>query len=277
MKNISENYEFRSIDPSLKDKNKIDNNSLFSSGKALPSSKEDINYDKSKQNNQSINFSSTSIRTTTFNQDNNTSSFSLQENEYYLFGNNFSLIKKPHKLGKIRVGFYINSYPLISLGNDIFYPLLLILFICLLYIVIWMFFFHDSGYLLKKLFNYFFVFYLVFHILAISVNPGIPSFNYHQIIKHDLEENKANKFNYTKCKKCKLFYKLKDNIGHCKLCNICYFGYERHSFWIGHCIGLYNKFFFICFVLSFWTFIMLCLTMVFVKILKIFFINKNIY
>ena len=91
---------------------------------------------------------------------------------------------------------------------------------------------------------------------------------------HNLKENESNKFNYSKCKKCNLCYRLKDNIGHCKECNICYFGYDRHSFWIGHCIGKYNKCFFICFVISLFTFIMISITMVMIKILKEYYIKK---
>ena len=188
-----------------------------------------------------------------------------------IYGNDISLISKPSKLGKTRVCLYIKKYPIISIGSNILYPLLLIVLICLLYIFIWIFFYNESGNLLKKLFNYFFVSYLISHILSIFINPGIPSFKYNQIIKYNLKENRINKLNCSKCQKCNLCYKLKDNIGHCKKCNICYYGYERHSFWIGHCICRYNKFFFICFVLSFWTFIMLCLSMIFVKILKQFF------
>ena len=276
MKNISENYEFKTIDYSLSDKRRNEGKILFAQGKALPSSKGEINFEKYNQNNQSFNFNISSENTTTSNQDNNTTLSNLHLGEYNLYGNNFSASEKPFTLGKTRDCLYVKHYPYISFGKNILSPLLLILFICMLYIVIWIFFFNDSGNLLKILFNYCFIFYLISHFLAIFINPGIPSFKYHQIIKHNLQENKINKFGCSKCKKCKLIYKLKDNIGHCNKCNICYYGYERHSFWTGHCVGLYNKFFFICFVLSFWTFNMLCLTMILVKILKTFFIKQKI-
>ena len=110
--------------------------------------------------------------------------------------------------------------------------------------------------------------------MAISINPGIPSFNYHQNSLHNLTENQSNKFNYSKCKKCNLCYRVKDKIGHCKECNICYLEYDRHSFWIGHCIGKYNKCFFICFAISLFPFIMISLTIVIIKILKEYYIKK---
>ena len=274
MKNISENFQFKTIDSDLGDKKRFENNPLFYSGKILPSSKGEINIDNSNQNNQSLIFNNSNGNTTLSSQDNNTSYFSLKENEYYLYGNDFSLFNKPQKLGMTRNCIYIKGYPIISFGKSIFYPLLLIFFICILYIIIYTFFFNESGKFLKKLFNYFFVAYLISHILAIFINPGIPSYKYNQIIKNNISQNKTNKFNFSKCKKCKLYYKLVDNIGHCNKCNICYFDYSRHSFWISHCIGKNNKLLFICFVLSFWTFIMLCLTMILVKILKMFFIKQ---
>ena len=278
MKNISENYQFRTFDPELGDKNKLGNNPIFYAGNILPSSKGEINFDKNNiLNSQSLNITTSSNNSTsTYSQNNNnTSSLSLKNNEYYLYGNDFVINSKPYKLGKTRVCLYIKKYPIISFGKNILYPLLLILMISCLYLIIWLLFFNEAGILLKKLFNYFFISYLISHILSIFINPGIPSFKYSQILKYNLKEKKINKLSCSKCKKCKLYYKLKDNIGHCNNCDICYRGYERHSFWIGHCIGKYNKFFFICFVISLWTFIMLCLAMIVVKILKAFFIKQT--
>ena len=275
MRNISENFQFRSIDSDLPDKKKGLNNPIYYTEKILSSSKDEINYDKNNIQNQSFNISTTSNNTTSSSQDNNnTTSLSLKTNEYYLYGNDFSIIDKPYNLGKTRVCLYIKNYPIISFGKNILYPLLLILMINCLYVIIWLLFLNDAGVFLTKLFNYFFIIYLISHILSIFINPGIPSFKYSQNIKYNLKEKKINKFSCSKCKKCKLFYKLKDNIGHCNNCNVCYMEYDRHSFWIGHCIGKYNKLLFVSFVLSFWTFILLSLAMIVVKIIKVFFIKQ---
>lgn len=271
MRNISENFQIRTFDSDFGDKNNIHK---FNQEKLVPSSRRDINIDKKTQNNESFNFTTTS-KNTSFTQDqNNTSSLSLETGDNYLYGNDYSIFIKPYKIGKTRVCFYIKKYPIFSIGKNIIYPLLLICLICLLYIILWIFFYKDSGILLKKLFNYCFVIYFISHLLSIFINPGIPSFKYHQSVKYDLKEKKINKFSCSKCKKCNLYYKLKDNIGHCNQCNVCYFGYDRHCFWIGHCIGKYNKLFFIFFVLFLITFIMLCLTMIGVKILKVFLIKQ---
>ena len=271
---MSENFQIKTYDSEKSGKKRFDNNPSFYSGKALQSSNREFNFVKNDTNEPKFNFSSTSKNNTTLiSQDvNNTSSLSLQSNEY-LYGNDFVVIEKPSKIGKTRVCFYIKNYPYISIGKDIFFPLLLILFICLIYIFIVIFFFEEGSMFLKTLLNYFFIIYIIFFLLSIFVNPGTPSFKYHQTAKQSIQENKEKKFSYSKCKKCKLIYKLKDNIGHCKECNICYFNYDRHCFWIGHCIGKYNKLFFVCFVLSLFTFLMLCLTLIIIKILKVFFIK----
>lgn len=272
MKFTTEDFQIKTYDSDLGNKNNIPK---FKQEKLVPSSRREININKNNQNTEIFDFTSTS-KNTSFTQDqNNASSLSFETGDNYLYGNDYSIFVKPYKIGKTRVCLYIKKYPIFSIGKNILYPLLLICFICLLYIILWILFYKDSGSLLKKLFNYFFVIYFISHLLSIFINPGIPSFKYHQSVKYDLKEKNINRFSCSKCKRCNLYYRLKENIGHCSQCNICYFGYDRHCFWIGHCIGKYNKFFFMCFVLSLLTFILLCLTMIGVKILKIVLIKQK--
>ena len=275
MKNASENIQFQSLYSNFIEKKGLEKRKMPLDIKALPSSKGELNLEKFNiQNSQSFSFSTSNRNSTTLSDYANTSALALQKNENLIFGNDFSLSMKPFKLGKTRNCLYINNKPIVSFGNDILFPLLLILLMCIVYLVIYILFFEISGNLLKKLFNYFFLLYIVSHLFCIFLNPGIPSFKYHQIIKYKLKENKINKFSCSKCKKCNLIYKLKDNIGHCKQCNLCYFVYNRHSLWSGHCIAKNNKLFYICLIFSFSTFIMLCLTMIIVKVLKFFFIKE---
>ena len=274
MRNISKNAQLESFDSEYIYKKKLQNYPSFNN-KIINSSERENISGVNNQNNDNLNFSITN-KNTSFTQDiNNISTLTLKLTDNCLYGNDFSLILKPWNLGKTRVCLYIKYIPIISIGKNIFYPLLLILCVCIIYIIIWFFFFNDSGTSLQKLFNYFFVIYLVSHLLSIYINPGIPSYKYHQIIINDLKEKKIHKFNCSKCKKCNLCYKLTDVVGHCNECNICYFGYDRHCFWIGHCIGKYNKLFFICFALSLFNFLLLCLTMIVVKVLKVFFIKQK--
>ena len=232
----------------------------FTEGAVIPTSKQDL---------EENDYSSNSENVIPFSEDDNNINFSTN-NENFLYGNDFSLIKKPFQLGSTRNCLFIDDYPIISIGKNILLPLLLILFICLSYLFIWYNFLNYSGELLKKMFNYFFIAYLISHILAIFLNPGIPSLKYHRNIINDLRNNKIKELDTTKCNICNLVYQLKDKISHCNKCNVCYYEYEHHCDWIGHCIGKYNRYFFGIFVFSLLIYILICFTMIFIKILKIF-------
>jgi hypothetical protein len=273
MKNKSENVAFSSF-VSEKSEDDFSNNiqQKYKNNNSIPTSKQDINSNKLDISNESYG------NTTNSSQGNNTSTLNLNNDENYLFGNDFMVFEKPRKLGKIRNYLYINKYPLISIGESIFYPLLLILILCLIYIIFHILFYDESIKLLKILFQSTFITYFISHLLLILVNPGIPTFKYHQITKYNSREKKDSKFSYSKCKRCNLVYKLKDNVTHCKKCNICYFNYERHFFWSGHCIAKNNKLFYITFAVGFFSFGIICLTMILIEILKIYFNKKsNIY
>lgn len=269
MKNKSENIIFRTFESEKNIDNYLEKNNLdIKDNNILPSSKNDINFNK-------IDTTESSGNSTNITQGNNTSSFNLNTNENLLFGNDFMILEKPTKLGKIRNYIYINKYPLISIGSNILFPLLLILIICLIYIIFHKLFYNNSINLLKISFQISFIIYFISHLLIIIINPGIPTFKYHQISKFNFKEKNNNKFSYSKCKKCNLIYKLKDNVSHCHNCNICYFRCEKHFFWSGHCIAKNNKLFYITFAISFFIFGVTCLTMIFIQILKLYFKVKK--
>ena len=196
--------------------------------------------------------------------------YNSKDKDIILYNNNFYSNKKPLNLGKTRNCLYIKNYPYISIGKNISLPLLVILSMCILYLYFYYFFFEGSGLILQKGFNYFFLLYIISHILSIFLNPVIPSFEYNNKIKEGLKSKKLNELDCSKCKICKLHYKLIDKIGHCEKCDICYFGYDHHCIWIGHCIAKNNNIIFVLLVLSVFVFIFICFAMVFIKILRIF-------
>ena len=193
--------------------------------------------------------------------------YNSKNKDIILYNNNFYSNKKPLNLGKTRNCLYIKNYPYISIGKNISLPLLVILSMCILYLYFYYFFFEGSGLILQKGFNYFFLLYIISHILSIFLNPGIPSFEYNNKIKEGLKTKKLNELDCSKCKICKLHYKLIDKIGHCEKCDICYFGYDHHCIWIGHCIAKNNNIIFVLLVLSVFIFIFICFAMVFIKML----------
>ena len=223
-----------------------------------------MNYNS--DNNLEINSSNNTI---TFSETSNLKS-THKNNKNFLYNNNFFENKKPIKLGGTRNILYINDYPYISIGKNISMPLLVILVVCLVYIYIFYFFFEDSGPFLQKMFNYCFLCYIISHLFCIFLNPGIPSFKYNSEIIEKLKSKEINELDCTKCKICNLTYKLTDRIEHCDKCEICYYGYDHHCIWIGHCIGKYNGIFFVFFILGIFIFFLICLAIIFVKILKLF-------
>ena len=194
----------------------------------------------------------------------------ILKKEYYLYGNDLSINGRPSNMGNTRINFFINNNPVISIGNNILIPLLLILFVCLIYLFIWNYFLNTASNVLIKMFNYSFLIYLISHTFSIFLNPGIPSFEYNKNIKIKLRENKVNELDVSRCKICNLTYKLMDKINHCYKCNICYYEQDHHCIWTGHCIGKYNRYFFGIFVFTIFVFILICFVMIFIKILKLF-------
>ena len=122
--------------------------------------------------------------------------------EYYLYGNDLSINGRPSNMGNTRINFFINNNPVISIGNNILIPLLLILFVCLIYLFIWNYFLNTASNVLIKMFNYSFLIYLISHTFSIFLNPGIPSFEYNKNIKIKLRENKVNELDVSRCKIC---------------------------------------------------------------------------
>ena len=229
-----------------------------------------LNQNLEVNNNSNLNYSFNIMRTSSSFNEENKMYMSEKKNDNFLYGHDFSLLEKPSRIGSTRICLFINNYPIISIGKNILVPLLLLLFECLIYIFIWHYFFHYSGYLLKKIFNYCFLIYLISHILSIILNPGIPSIEYNKKIKNDLRENKINDLDTSICKICNLSFRLRDKVEHCNKCNICYYECDHHCIWIGHCIGKYNRYIFGVFAFTSINFIIVCLVMVFLRILQLF-------
>ena len=193
-----------------------------------------------------------------------------KEKNSILYNNNFHKNKYPLNLGATRNCLYIENYPYISIGRNINLPLLAILSMCCTYIFIHYFFFLDAGPFLQKIFNYSFLVYIISHTFSIFLNPGIPPYKYNKKVKDDLLSKSLNNLDCSRCKICNLNYKLVDNIGHCEKCEICYFGYDHHCIWMGHCVGRDNGIFFVLFIMATFIFILICFAMILVKIIKKF-------
>ena len=126
MKN-SENY----LDSEIDNKN-------YYEGKVTASSKREFDL---SQNNYNTSYSLTNENDngTSLNEDNNL--YLSKKDENLLYGNDFTLNKRPLIVGNTRICLYINNYPIISIGKNIIVPLLFIAFMCFIYINIFNYFY----------------------------------------------------------------------------------------------------------------------------------------
>ena len=95
-------------------------------------------------------------------------------------------------MGKTRVFLFINNYPLISIGPQIFEPILCFLIMTIFYFFFILYFNENSGEVLNVIHHLTYYSYLICHILATFINPGIPSYQYsnqNSIIFYKNEEN----------------------------------------------------------------------------------------
>lgn len=201
---------------------------------------------------------------------------SEMKNESYLYGHNITT-KHPKTLGKTRVYFYVKNFPLLSIGPNIFRPLLTLILISFLYIMFFCTFYEGSGYIFQYSFHILFFFYFINHFLSIFINPGIPSVKYNLdnlTIKRNNNSSYSREYSY--CKRCGLNHKIKDKIIHCYDCDICYYEIYKHSKWTGHCVAKYNFVFYVLYSLCQWTLFLVFFSMLFVNILKILIENKRL-
>ena len=181
-------------------------------------------------------------------------------------------------MGKTRVFLFINNYPLISIGPQKFEPILCFFIMTFIYYFFILFFSKNSGEVLNIIHHITYYSYLICHILATFINPGIPSYEYsnkNKVIFFQNEENSIINYDLKLCRTCNCVTKVKDKVFHCIYCNICYLNFEHHCKWIGHCVAKNNKYFYYCFGTSIWVFALGCFGMLFVNCMKVFLEKKK--
>lgn len=148
------------------------------------------------------------------------------------------------KFDKIHPYLYINGEPLILIGPDILYFIIMFTFSSFLSIIFYSLK-SQTYFIMKMLFLLGYLFYSFNYILLMILNPGIPKKKNHI----ELEELKKN---YNQCQVCNcIFYKNNDFITfHCHECNICIEDYDHHCSFMTKCIGNKNKIIFKLWILS---------------------------
>ena len=139
--------------------------------------------------------------------------------------------------------FYLGSEPLIIIGPDLIYFILVFTMVSFFSILVYSL--KTSSNFTTFLFVLGYIFFAVCYIALMVVNPGIPT------EKKYYDINDLN-FNYRQCKKCNCIYHKDDfkNVSHCNECGICVEGCEQHCNFATKCIGRNNKKIFKAWIIS---------------------------
>ena len=139
--------------------------------------------------------------------------------------------------------FYLDNEPLVIIGPDLTYFILIFTMVSFLSILIYSL--KSTGYFTSFLFVIGYLFFSICYILMMVVNPGIPS------EKNNYDINDLN-INYRQCKICNCIYHKDDfkNVVHCNKCGICVEGCEQHCNFATKCIGKKNKIIYKAWIIS---------------------------
>ena len=199
-----------------------------------------------------------------------------KENENYLYGN-YIQNKKPYKCGKVYCLFYINNYPILTIGPQYYYPIILLLLNNILFLLVIKYIYNKFNILFKNVGIILIIIVNASQLYTIFINEGIPNrkwFLNNKIIANLIEnDNFYDEFNINKfqiCRKCNILIDKSLKIIHCDICNICCEFYDHHCPWVGKCIGKNNIFSFKIFIFSNIIYIFYDLILLFIFILTKF-------
>jgi len=158
----------------------------------------------------------------------------LNENDNEVF-NEYKINPNEDRIFKnIHCYFFFNGEPLIIIGPDLEYFILVFTFVSFFSILVYSL--KTSSAFTTILFVLGYISFSVCYILLMVLNPGIP------IEKKHYDINDLNN-NYRQCKICNCIYYKEDfkKVNHCEICGICVEECEHHCNFATKCIGKNNK------------------------------------
>ena len=158
----------------------------------------------------------------------------LNENDNEVF-NEYKINPNKDRIFKnIHCYFFLNGEPLIIIGPDLEYFILVFTLASFFSILVYSL--KTSSSFTTMLFVLGYLSFSVCYILLMVLNPGIP------IEKKHYDINDLNT-NYKQCKICNCIYYKEDfkNVSHCGICGICVEECEHHCNFATKCIGKNNK------------------------------------
>ena len=164
----------------------------------------------------------------------------------YLYSNYIQNIK-PSKCGNVYCFCYINNSPLLTIGPQFYYSIILFSLNIIIFILIVKYYFHKINIYLKMIEILLFICLSFNQLFTTLINEGIPKrvwFLSNNIINYLMDdEHFYNEFNTNKyqiCRKCNILIDKSLKIIHCDICNLCCEFYDHHCPWIGKCVGKNN-------------------------------------
>ena len=149
---------------------------------------------------------------------------------------------KMTKMGKSFAFFHDkNDDPLIIIGPQWPYCLLLLFIATLAFIFIYLYYKKRCTLLIQICDWFFFILWIISYAFMCMKNPGYP-----KMCSESIRGTKEMSY----CDKCEVWYKPSSSTIHCEICDICVEGYTHHCLWAGHCIGVNNKINFYIFLVA---------------------------
>ena len=185
--------------------------------------------------------------------------------------NNINSCKK----GNVFCFVYINNNPLFVLGPQFYYPIIIILFNNIIFLLFIKFIYIRIKHIFQLASFSLLIIVDFTQLYTVLINPGIPKkvwFLSNEIINIIIkDENVYKEFNlknYKICRKCNLLIYKYLKIIHCDICNVCCEYYDHHCPWIGKCIGKNNYLSFKAFLFSNIIYIILQIVILFIYLIN---------
>ena len=185
--------------------------------------------------------------------------------------NNINSCKK----GNVFCFIYINNNPLFVLGQQFYYPIIIILFNNIIFLLFIKFIYIRIKHIFQLASFSLLIIVDFTQLYTVLINPGIPKkvwFLSNEIINIIIKDENVykefNSKNYKICRKCNLLIYKYLKIIHCDICNVCCEYYDHHCPWIGKCIGKNNYLSFKAFLFSNIIYIILQIVILFIYLIN---------
>jgi len=144
---------------------------------------------------------------------------------------------------------YFRNDPLVAIGPNYFYFIILTIILFSIHISIFFFFANGLNKIIEYIGHSLYILQILSYTLTTIKNPGIPSNNNRFLAKNEKVMKYSKNKVYSHCSICNSYTTVDcDEITfHCPDCDVCIEGYDHHCVWTSKCVGKGNLKIFYCF------------------------------